>query len=262
MLLSRLQEEATLVVAKYNITTNTGGNTCGAIRKYFLQIVSSLSRIGSVLDEYGEISRPTGVVDSHEGSASTNIALAKSLAEAAGRLFASLALVCASFPSAGMLIQECVVDKMELNAAKYPIALCVGRGKCKYTAYTSKTGITKDTVLAPGRISRNALEKSSKVGFANVISELEAFSADRGWGRDTYPYSPGNLFMALTAEVGELADVLQWHDCNSNTFDCKEVHARAGNEIADVFIYLTRLCMHYHIDPSLEIVRYFCVPIV
>jgi uncharacterized membrane protein len=53
-------------------------------------------------------------------------------------------------------------------------------------------------------------------------------------GENTYRYCPGNLFLALVAEVGELAEVYQWNSCQS---DHVEMNERAVNEIADIAIY-------------------------
>jgi NTP pyrophosphatase (non-canonical NTP hydrolase) len=85
------------------------------------------------------------------------------------------------------------------------------------------------------------------------MTELEAlrdrlreFSAARDW--DQF-HSPKNLAMALSGEAGELLEVFQWlTEEQSRNLDAKALGA-AGEEIADVLLYLVRLADQLGMDP-------------
>jgi NTP pyrophosphatase (non-canonical NTP hydrolase) len=74
---------------------------------------------------------------------------------------------------------------------------------------------------------------------------IKTFSAQRDW--DKY-HNPKNLAMALSVETAELVEIFQWLDfeqANHLTSDKKE-HLK--EEIADVAVYLLRICMAYDIN--------------
>lgn len=76
--------------------------------------------------------------------------------------------------------------------------------------------------------------------------QLRAFSAARDWEQF---HSPKNLAMALTAEAGELLEIFQWlTEAQSRGLDAG-AHGKAGEEIADVLLYLVRLADQLGIDP-------------
>jgi dCTP diphosphatase len=76
--------------------------------------------------------------------------------------------------------------------------------------------------------------------------QLRAFSAARDW--DQF-HSPKNLAMALAAESGELLEIFQWlTEAESRSLD-SAAQAAAGEEIADVLLYLVRLGDSLGIDP-------------
>ena len=78
------------------------------------------------------------------------------------------------------------------------------------------------------------------VDVAALQSALRQFAAERDW--DQF-HSPKNLAMALTGEVGELVEIFQWMpEAESRTAMTTPNTADALRaEIADVFIYLSRL---------------------
>jgi dCTP diphosphatase len=74
---------------------------------------------------------------------------------------------------------------------------------------------------------------------------LRAFADARDWNQF---HSPKNLAMALSAEAGELLEVFQWlTEEQSHRLD-PEARAAAGEEIADVLLYLIRLADKLDID--------------
>lgn len=80
-----------------------------------------------------------------------------------------------------------------------------------------------------------------------VQEQLEAFADERDWEQF---HSPKNLAMALAGEVGELMELFQWvTEEQSREFTNSEVgRQRAEEEVADVAIYLLRLCDKLDID--------------
>jgi NTP pyrophosphatase (non-canonical NTP hydrolase) len=77
-------------------------------------------------------------------------------------------------------------------------------------------------------------------------AQLRAFVAERDW--DQF-HTPKNLAMALVAEAGELVEHFQWltPEASGNLPD--EVRAEVELEIADVLLFLLRLCDKLEVDP-------------
>jgi dCTP diphosphatase len=75
---------------------------------------------------------------------------------------------------------------------------------------------------------------------------LRDFAAAREW--DQF-HSPKNLAMALSAEAGELLETFQWLTEAQSRNPSAETLAAASEEIADVLLYLIRLCDQLDIDP-------------
>jgi len=76
--------------------------------------------------------------------------------------------------------------------------------------------------------------------------QLRAFAAERDWGQF---HSPKNLAMALAAEAGELLEIFQWLTEAQSRGLAPEAQAKARDEVADVLLYLIRLCDELGIDP-------------
>lgn len=74
---------------------------------------------------------------------------------------------------------------------------------------------------------------------------LEQFAKQRGF--ESF-HNPKNLAMALSVETAELVEIFQWLNFQEamNLDDATKEHVE--EEIADVAIYLLRLCMVYNID--------------
>lgn len=79
----------------------------------------------------------------------------------------------------------------------------------------------------------------------NIKKIILKFSNDRNWDKH---HNPKNLAMALNVEAAELLEIFQWlnlQESENLTIDKKE-HAK--QEIADIAIYLIRLCIKLDID--------------
>jgi dCTP diphosphatase len=81
----------------------------------------------------------------------------------------------------------------------------------------------------------------------DIQSRIQSFSEARDWSQF---HTPKNLIMAATAEVGELAEVLQWQSDQEVSIFLKSPlgRERISEEIADVAIYLIRLCQVLDLD--------------
>ena len=75
----------------------------------------------------------------------------------------------------------------------------------------------------------------------NLATEIKKFADARDWEQF---HTPKNLIMAATSEMGELAEVLQWkNDEEAAEFLSTQYgRERISEEIADIAIYLIRLC--------------------
>ncbi|WP_238176232.1 nucleotide pyrophosphohydrolase [Kribbella albertanoniae] len=76
---------------------------------------------------------------------------------------------------------------------------------------------------------------------------MRAFTEERDWAQF---HDPKSLILALTGEVGELAELFQWlpADTAANRAHEGHLHQRAGEELADVLLYLVRLADVLNID--------------
>lgn len=78
-----------------------------------------------------------------------------------------------------------------------------------------------------------------------IQSIIKEFSTKRDWEKF---HNPKNLSMALSVEASELLEIFQWLDLEqaNDLPENKKVHAK--QEIADIAVYLIRMCMHLNID--------------
>lgn len=80
----------------------------------------------------------------------------------------------------------------------------------------------------------------------NYIKKIiQKFSDERNWN---HAHNPKNLTMALSVEASELLEIFQWLDFEQSINLDKEKKEHAKQEIADIAIYLIRICMKLDID--------------
>src|SRR5215470_12152188 len=80
---------------------------------------------------------------------------------------------------------------------------------------------------------------------AELRAQLRAFVAERDW--DQF-HTPKNLTMALVAEAGELVEHFQWLTPEQSSNLDVTVRAEVELEIADVLLFLLRLCDKLDVD--------------
>lgn len=85
-----------------------------------------------------------------------------------------------------------------------------------------------------------------------IESLIKDFSTKRDWEQF---HNPKNLSMALSVEASELVEIFQWLDFEqaSNLEGEKKEHAK--QEIADIAVYLIRMCMKLDINLENAIVE-------
>lgn len=77
-------------------------------------------------------------------------------------------------------------------------------------------------------------------------TRLAEFARERDWDRF---HTPRNIILALTGEVGELAEIFQWlNDAQAEEIMASDKAEHVRQEIADVLLYLTRLAMILGVD--------------
>lgn len=81
-----------------------------------------------------------------------------------------------------------------------------------------------------------------------LLAALQQFADERDW----QPFHTGrNLVLALTGEVGELAEIFQWQTDDQVTHMAQhdpERYQHLQEEVADVLLYLLRLASVMQID--------------
>lgn len=80
----------------------------------------------------------------------------------------------------------------------------------------------------------------------DIQATLRKFASDRDWEQF---HSPKNLSMALSVEVGELMEHFQWlTDKQSFLEKSDDGYDAVKAELADIFLYLIRLCDQLNVD--------------
>jgi dCTP diphosphatase len=76
---------------------------------------------------------------------------------------------------------------------------------------------------------------------------MRAFTTERDWGQF---HDPKSVLLALVGEVGELAELFQWlpADDARRLAEAEPLRGRAGEEMADVLLYLVLLADVLDID--------------
>jgi len=80
---------------------------------------------------------------------------------------------------------------------------------------------------------------------AALSERLVAFARERDWEQF---HSPKNLAMALAGECGELLEHFQWLTQAQSAALSEEKRHAVSHELADILIYLLRLCERLDID--------------
>jgi len=74
---------------------------------------------------------------------------------------------------------------------------------------------------------------------------LRQFAKDRDWEQF---HSPKNLSIALSVEASELLEHFQWASAEATYKLADAKHKLVSYELADIFIFLLRLCDQLNVD--------------
>jgi dCTP diphosphatase len=77
--------------------------------------------------------------------------------------------------------------------------------------------------------------------FEDLSNKIQDFSDARDWSQF---HTIKNLILAVSAEVGELAEVIQWKSDEEVAayLNTPEGKSKLSEEVADIAIYLLRIC--------------------
>ena len=127
----------------------------------------------------------------------------------------------------------------------------------KYSNYSDVTGITKEnqhltkmSIPAEHHLAALLRESNGKPGLpvSRLASEAIKFSEDRQW---TKLDKPTNLVLAVLAETGELAEIVQWVEAGDDTWE-ESTKWKVKYEVADVAIYLLKLAAVLEIEGAVQ----------
>ena len=81
----------------------------------------------------------------------------------------------------------------------------------------------------------------------DLLQKIQAFSDERDWSQF---HTAKNLIIAVSAEVGELAEVVQWKSDQeaAEYLNTPEGKSKLSEEVADVAIYLLRICQQQNLN--------------
>lgn len=79
----------------------------------------------------------------------------------------------------------------------------------------------------------------------NIKKIILQFSDDRNWEEF---HNPKNLAMALSVEASELVEIFQWLTLEQSADLDKDKKEHAKQEIADIAVYLIRMCIKLDIN--------------
>ncbi len=79
----------------------------------------------------------------------------------------------------------------------------------------------------------------------NIKKIILQFSDDRNWEEF---HNPKNLSMALSVEASELVEIFQWLTLEQSADLDKDKREHAKQEIADIAVYLIRMCIKLDIN--------------
>ena len=81
--------------------------------------------------------------------------------------------------------------------------------------------------------------------FTDLLARLHAIRDHNAWAP---LHSPKNLAMAASVEMAELVEIFQWLSEEQSRQLPPEQLVHAGQEVADVVLYLLQLCSELGID--------------
>lgn len=79
----------------------------------------------------------------------------------------------------------------------------------------------------------------------HIKSIIKDFSKQRDWDKF---HNPKNVAMALSVETAELVEIFQWLDAKQALELSGDKRTHLKEEVADIAVYLLRICMAYDID--------------
>jgi dCTP diphosphatase len=86
---------------------------------------------------------------------------------------------------------------------------------------------------------------TTALNVTDIAKRLADFARDRDWEQF---HSPKNIATALSVEASELLEIFQWLTEDQSKEPSREAMEKVKEEVADVQLYLIRLCDLLQID--------------
>ncbi|KAF0702801.1 Aste57867_7751 [Aphanomyces stellatus] len=93
----------------------------------------------------------------------------------------------------------------------------------------------------------SAAKFEASLTLEDLRGKIARFADERDWNKF---HTPRNLLLAMTGEVGEVAECFQWrgdHDQDVDKWSAEDKE-HLGEELSDVLIYLVRLADKCNVD--------------
>lgn len=156
-----------------------------------------------------------------------------------------------------MDFQKIVLAKMMINNIKYDATLACGMENISggYEKYSFKTGITKkrgQSIFGTsefGKFDFVLVEDRPLLDVGYLSKKAYEFAVIRKWQNGDLVR---NLLFALSREIGELVEIHTWKSDEFVVIGQSDVDSTMS-EIADIAIYLLRLCRVVGYVPSIDI---------
>ena len=83
------------------------------------------------------------------------------------------------------------------------------------------------------------------MNITKIQNQLSRFASERDWEQF---HTPKNLSMALSVEASELVEIFQWLTPEESTHPDQKQTQSVQSEVADIAMYLIRICQILEID--------------
>jgi len=83
------------------------------------------------------------------------------------------------------------------------------------------------------------------MNITKIQNQLSRFASERDWEQF---HTPKNLSMALSVEASELVEIFQWLTPEESSFPDQKQSKYIRSEVADIAMYLIRICQILEID--------------
>lgn len=98
-----------------------------------------------------------------------------------------------------------------------------------------------------GTVTLRSQRSSMTSGLEDLMKKIQEFTDERDWSQF---HTAKNLILAVSSEVGELSEVVQWKSDEEldEYLRTPEGKNKLSEEVADIAIYLLRICQENNLN--------------